>query len=159
MDARTRAASRCSSAPGPEALIALALEDGAKPTSYAAFEKQLTADVFALASAVMVLFLVASEARVRAGLTERVVRDGRIFRVAPAESRNLLTYLREVVRGERIGHPNRGNGHGTRVARGRRWTSARPERAPNEVFPGVERGVGCVRRSSAARTVGVAVSR
>jgi hypothetical protein len=54
-----------------------------------------------------VLFLVASEARVRATLTERVVRAGRVFRIAPAQTRNLLcwfgvvryrrTYLREVV--------------------------------------------------------------
>ena len=92
------------------ALIALALEDGAKPTRYVAFEKQLTADVFALGCAVVLLFLLASEARVRATLTERVVRDDRIFRVSPAQSRNLLTwfgivrysrtYLREVVRGD-----------------------------------------------------------
>lgn len=88
-------------------LSALAIERAAESERFAAFEKMLIDEVFALARAVLVLFLVASEERVQRALTDRVVRDGRTFRVAPAQSRNLLswfgvvryrrTYLREVV--------------------------------------------------------------
>lgn len=88
-------------------LIALAVDRATASDTFTTFEKALRTEVFALARAVVVLFLVASEARVRARLTERVVREGRMFRLAPAQTRNLLswfgvvryrrTYLREVV--------------------------------------------------------------
>jgi len=64
--------------------------------------------VLALARAVVVLFLVVSEERVRRGLGARIERQGRSFRKAPAQTRNLLTwfgvvqyartYLREIVK-------------------------------------------------------------
>jgi hypothetical protein len=88
-------------------LIALALERASAGEAFGAFERALIAEAFALARSVLVLFLVASEVRVRAALTERVVREGRVFRLAPPQTRNLLswfgvvryrrTYLREVV--------------------------------------------------------------
>jgi len=88
-------------------LTALALERAAARETFATFERALIAEVFGLARSVLVLFLVASEARVREGLTGRVVREGRVLRIAPAQTRNLLswfgvvryrrTYLREVV--------------------------------------------------------------
>lgn len=90
------------------ALIALAVADAETSMTFVVFEKKLIAEVFALARAVMSVFLIASEARVVTALGDRrVVREGRTFRRAPAQSRNLLTwfgivryartYLREVV--------------------------------------------------------------
>ncbi len=88
-------------------LIALALDHAAASDTFAVFERVLIGEVFALARSILLLFLVASEARVRAALTGRVVREGRVFRIAPPQTRNLLswfgvvryrrTYLREVV--------------------------------------------------------------
>lgn len=90
------------------ALIAFALGQASEGATFEAFEKTLVAHVLALARAVVVLFLVASEARVRRGLGATVLREGRAFRTAPPQERNLLTwfgivryartYLREVVR-------------------------------------------------------------
>jgi hypothetical protein len=89
------------------ALIAFAIGQADASATFIEFEKKLMAEVFALARATIVLFLVASEKRVVATIGERVVRDGRAFRRAPAQARNLLTwfgvirytrtYLREVV--------------------------------------------------------------
>jgi hypothetical protein len=89
------------------ALIEFAMQQSGAKSSFAAFEKALVVHVFALARAVISLFLVASEERVRDALASRVVRDGRKFRRAPAQERSLLTwfglvryertYLREVV--------------------------------------------------------------
>jgi hypothetical protein len=89
------------------ALIAFAITQADASTTFVEFEKQLMAEVFALARAAIVLFLVASEKRVVAAIGARVVRGGRTFRRAPAQGRNLLTwfgvvrytrtYLREVV--------------------------------------------------------------
>jgi hypothetical protein len=96
-------------------LMQLALSSASDGTTFAAFEKALIEGVFALGRSFIALFLVASEARVAAALGERVVRDGRRFRIAPAQSRSLLTwfglvryartYLREVVP---AGRPARG---------------------------------------------------
>lgn len=71
------------------------------------FETGLLPQVMALARAVVVLLLVASEQRESAAMQARVRLDGRRFRRAPAQSRSLLTwpgvvryqrtYLREVV--------------------------------------------------------------
>lgn len=90
-----------------ESLVTYALEQGASDTTFAEFERGLVEQVAALGRAVLALFLVASEERIRTGLTDRVVRAGRIFRRAPAQERNLMTwfgvvryrrtYLREVV--------------------------------------------------------------
>ena len=100
-DARAQVLTRARS------LIALALDRAAASETFAAFERVLIGEVFALARSILLLFLVASEARVRAALTGRVVREGRVFRIAPPQTRNLLswfgvvryrrTYLREVV--------------------------------------------------------------
>jgi hypothetical protein len=89
------------------ALIVFALAQADAGATFIDFEKRLMAEVFALARAAIVLFLVASEKRVVAAIGERVVREGRAFRRAPAQARNLLTwfgvvrytrtYLREVV--------------------------------------------------------------
>jgi len=88
------------------ALITLASAQADAGTTFIDFEKKLVAEVFALGRAVVALFLVAGERRVLDSLAERVVRGGRTFRRAPAQSRNLLTwfgvvryrrtYLREV---------------------------------------------------------------
>jgi hypothetical protein len=90
-----------------EALTEWALEQGSVETTFAEFERALVDRVAALGRAVVALFLVASEERVCAALTDRIVRAGRVFRRAPAQERNLMTwfgvvryrrrYLREVV--------------------------------------------------------------
>lgn len=90
------------------ALVEFASQQTAAKATFIAFERGLIPLVFALARAVLVLFLVASEERERAALTVRLVLDGRTFRRAPAQSRSLLTwfgvvryqrtYLREVVK-------------------------------------------------------------
>ena len=90
-----------------ESLIKYALKQGSSETTFAEFERELVDRIAALGRAVVVLFLVASEKRVRAALTARVIRAGRTFRRAPAQERNLMTwfgvvrygrtYLREVV--------------------------------------------------------------
>lgn len=92
-----------------KALVELALTQAAGKATFVAFEKSLIRLVFALARAVVVLFLVASEQRERAALTARVVLEGRTFRKGPAQARSLLTwfgvvryqrtYLREVTKG------------------------------------------------------------
>ena len=91
-----------------QALIAFALTQASAGTSFEAFENILAGHLLALARALIVLFLLASEERVRRGLGLREVREGRAFRIAPAQERNLLTwfgvvryartYLREVVK-------------------------------------------------------------
>lgn len=90
------------------ALIAFALAQAAEGGTFAAFEKALVRHVAGLGRAVIVLFLVAGEERVRRGLGGAVEREGRRFRRAPAQTRNLMTwfgvvqyartYLREIVR-------------------------------------------------------------
>jgi hypothetical protein len=97
------------------ALVEFALEQSQAKSTFGAFEKALVVKVLALARAVVSLFLVASEERVRDALATRIVRDGRTFRRAPAQQRSLLTwfglvryertYLREVVD---VGKPTRG---------------------------------------------------
>jgi hypothetical protein len=96
-------------------LIAFALAQSAANATFLAFEMQLFGEVCALARAVVALFLAASEERVLLALEGRVVLEGRTFRRAPAQTRNLLTwfgvvryrrtYLREVVE---PGEPARG---------------------------------------------------
>ena len=88
-------------------LIDLALGQAGRKATFMAFETGLISQVMALARALVVLFLVASERRQNADLEARVVLGGRTFRRAPAQSRSLLTwfgvvryqrtYLREVV--------------------------------------------------------------
>lgn len=90
------------------ALIAFAVGQASEGATFEVFEKTLVGHVLALARAVLVLFLMASEERVRRGLGTSVRCEGRKFRVAPPQERNLLTwfgivryartYLREVVR-------------------------------------------------------------
>jgi len=89
-------------------LIDFALGQSDRKRTFIAFEAGLVPQVMALARAVVVLFLVASEQRESAVLEARVVLGDRTFRQAPAQSRSLLTwfgvvryertYLREVVR-------------------------------------------------------------
>jgi hypothetical protein len=98
-----------------EALVDFALEQGSFETTFTEFERGLVDRVAALGRAVVALFLVASEERIVATLTDRVVRARRVFRRAPAQERNLMTwfgvvryrrtYLREVVPS---GNPARG---------------------------------------------------
>jgi len=99
-----------------QALIALATEHATAGSMFAAFEMRLVGDVFALARAVLGLFLIVSEARVAAALPPRLERGGRLFRRAPAQWRNFTswfgvlryrrTYMREVTVGEARGfHP------------------------------------------------------
>lgn len=88
-------------------LIDFALGQVDRKVTFVAFETGLITQVMALARAVVVLFLVASEQRERAALVARVALGGRTFRRAPTQSRSLLTwfgvvrytrtYLREVV--------------------------------------------------------------
>jgi hypothetical protein len=88
-------------------LIDFALGEAERKATFLGFETGLIAQVMALARALVVLFLVASERRQSAALEARVVLGGRTFRRAPAQSRSLLTwfgvvryrrtYLREVV--------------------------------------------------------------
>lgn len=88
-------------------LIDFALGQAEHKATFLAFETDLLAQVMALARAVLVLFLVASERRESAALEARIALGGRTFRRAPAQSRSLLTwfgvvrykrtYLREVV--------------------------------------------------------------
>lgn len=88
-------------------LIDFALGHAEQKTTFLAFETGLITQVMALARAVVVLFLVASERRESMALNARVVLGGRTFRRAPSQSRSLLTwfgvvrymrtYLREVV--------------------------------------------------------------
>ena len=91
------------------ALIAFALAQAGEGGTFVAFEKALIVQhVAAFARAVLVLFLVASEERVRRGLGAHVELEGRRFRKAPAQPRNLLTwfgvvqyartYLRQIVK-------------------------------------------------------------
>lgn len=104
---RGRAAARAAVLGEAEALIEYALEQGSFETTFSKFERGLVDRIAALGRAVAVLFLVASEERVAGALTERVVRAGHVFRRAPAQERNLMTwfgvvryrrtYLREVV--------------------------------------------------------------
>ena len=89
-------------------LIEFASQQTAAKATFMAFEKGVIPQVFALARAVLVLFLVTSEERERGALSARMVLEGRTFRRAPAQSRSLLTwfgvvryrrtYLREVVK-------------------------------------------------------------
>ena len=91
------------------ALIAFTLAQASEGGTFAKFEKALIVEhVAVLARAVVVLFLVASEERVRRGFGTHIERAGRRFRKAPAQARNLLTwfgvvqyartYLREIVK-------------------------------------------------------------
>jgi hypothetical protein len=90
------------------ALIMFALGQASEGATFEGFEKTLVRQVLALARAVIVLFLVASEERVRRGLGGRIFCNGRAFLTAPTQHRNLLTwfgvvryartYLREVVK-------------------------------------------------------------
>lgn len=75
------------------ALIALATGEASAATTFVEFERRLVSEVFALARTVIGLFLIASERRVVATLEDRVVRDGLVFRRAPAQWRNLLTWF------------------------------------------------------------------
>lgn len=100
-----------------EALIGLAVQRAqASDARYEVFERELVAQVFAFARILVALFFAVAEQRVRATLGTNVVRDGRVFRRAPAQSRQLMTwfgivryartYLREVAPGPCRGfHP------------------------------------------------------
>ena len=89
-------------------LIEFALGQAEQKATFLVMETSLIARVMALARAVVVLFLLASERRERSALEPRVVLGGRTFRMAPAEARSLLTwfgvvryqrtYLRKVVK-------------------------------------------------------------
>jgi hypothetical protein len=104
----TNRAARAAVLAQTRALIALALAQAREGATFEVFEKGLFDHIVALARAVIVLFLVASEERIRGGLGMRVVREGREFRRAPMQRRNLLTwfgvvryertYLREIVK-------------------------------------------------------------
>lgn len=93
-----------------DALIEYAVARGSVKGSFVSFERELVARVATFARALIVLFLVVSEERVAAGLSDRVERGGRLFRRAPAHERNLLTwfgvvryrrtYMREVTTGK-----------------------------------------------------------
>jgi hypothetical protein len=74
-------------------LIDLVLAQVDRKVRFIAFETGLIPQVMALARAVVVLFLVASEQRERAALGARVVLGGRTFRRGPAQSRSLLTWF------------------------------------------------------------------
>ena len=88
-------------------LVNYGLGQADQRATFLTFETGLIAQVMALARAVVVLFLVASEHRESASVGARVVLGSRVFRRAPAQSRSLLTwfgvvryqrtYLREVV--------------------------------------------------------------
>ena len=93
-------------------LLDWTVEEAKAAGTYAGFERALAVRILTLARALIALFLVMSEARVRRNLPNRVTREGRVFRPAPAQERSLLTwfgivryertYLREVVEaGER----------------------------------------------------------
>ena len=75
------------------ALIAFALAQASEGGTFATVEKTLIEHVAQLGRAVIVLFLVASEERVRRGLGAYVELEGRRFRKAPAQTRNLLTWF------------------------------------------------------------------
>ena len=89
-----------------ESLIEYAQKQGGLETTFTEFERGLVNRAAALGRAVIALFLAVSEERISAGLTARVVRAGRVFRRAPSQERNLMTwfgvvryrraYLREV---------------------------------------------------------------
>jgi len=66
-------------------LIDFALGQANRKRTFIAFETGLVPLVMALARAVVVLFLVASEQRESAALEARVVLGGRTFRRAPAQ--------------------------------------------------------------------------
>lgn len=72
------------------ALVDLAVAGGAEMT-FATFEVLLANQIFTLARTVIALFLAVGEARVTAGLGERVVRDGRVFWRGRAQPRSLMT--------------------------------------------------------------------
>lgn len=88
-------------------LVEFAMAQSIAQSTFADFEKALLVHVFAIARAVISLFLAASEERVRDALSSRTSRDGRTFRRAPSQQRGLVTwfglvryertYLREVV--------------------------------------------------------------
>ena len=89
-------------------LIEFALGQAEQRATFLVMETSLIARVMTLARAVVVLFLLASERRARSVLESRMMLGGRVFRVAPAQARSLLTwfgvvryrrtYLREVVK-------------------------------------------------------------
>lgn len=108
--ATDRAATRAAVLEHADALAEYALARGSAEGTFAAFETELIARLAAFARVVVALYLVVAEERIRAGLTDRVVRAGRTFRRAPAQARNLMTwfgvvryqrtYLREVTTGK-----------------------------------------------------------
>lgn len=73
------------------ALLALAEDRGRVETTFAAFEAELGAALFALARTAVVLFLAISEERVAAALTDDVVRAGLRFRRDRVLPRALMT--------------------------------------------------------------------
>ena len=89
-------------------VVDFALGRASGEATFVVFEKGLISMVAAVARAVIVLFLVASEERENAAVAARLVLKGRTFRRAPAQTRGLLTwfgvvryrrtYLREVVK-------------------------------------------------------------
>lgn len=101
------AAARAAVRAQADALVGFAIEQARAKATFTEFEKSLIIHAFALARAVVSLFLVTSEERVRGSLANRIVLAGRTFRRAPSQQRSLLTwfglvryertYLREVV--------------------------------------------------------------
>lgn len=92
-----------------DSLIEYAVARGSVDGAYALFESELVARVATFARTLIALFLVVSEERIVAELPSRMVRGERLFRRAPAQERNLLTwfgvvryrrtYMREVTSG------------------------------------------------------------
>ena len=86
--------------------------DGVELT-FKAFEELLLPMIFALARTVIMLFLAAAEEREAQRIPSRLEREGRVFRPAPAQARNIetwfgvvrywRTYMREVGDGVRHG--------------------------------------------------------
>jgi len=88
---RTRAQLRDEATRQAAALVELAVERGGTDTTFTAFEVALGDAIFALARTVLVLFLVVAEERVSAGLTDEMVRDGRVFRRDRSLPRSLMS--------------------------------------------------------------------
>lgn len=95
-----------------ESLIAFAQQRADGETSFAAFEKALIPLLFALARATVAVFLQAAEERLSSTLPARVEKAGRVFRLAPVQWRNLMTwfgvvrYARTYMREVAVEHPH-----------------------------------------------------
>jgi hypothetical protein len=66
--------------------------DGVELT-FKAFEELLLPMIFALARTVIMLFLAAAQEREAQRIPSRLEREGRVFRPAPAQARNIETWF------------------------------------------------------------------